>query len=229
MPMKAIAWLGMSLLAFATAAYSFAVVFAPELRSPGVEHMLAERPIAAYLHFLGGAIALVAGALQINRRLRTNFVRLHRWLGRSYVIAVTFGGAASLAMALHSFGGPVATAGFGLLGVFWLGSTLKGYYCIRQGDQSAHRSWMMRSYALTLAAVTLRLYLPLSQVLGLPIEVAYVVIAWLCWVPNLLIAEWWLRLAHRAERAHEIRSRDLLDASHRGRDHARVTFPGQLN
>jgi hypothetical protein len=49
---------------------------------------------------------------------------------------------------------------------------------------------MIRSYALTFAAVMLRIYLPLSQVYGIPFEPAYQTIAWLCWVPNLIVAEW---------------------------------------
>ena len=52
---------------------------------------------------------------------------------------------------------------------------------------------MIRSYALTLAAVTLRIYLPLSQVSQIPFEVAYPIIAYACWVPNILIAEWMIR------------------------------------
>ena len=60
---------------------------------------------------------------------------------------------------------------------------------IRQGDRAAHRRWMIRSFALTLAAVTLRLYLPASLAAGLPFETAYPAIAWLCWVPNLIVAE----------------------------------------
>ncbi len=49
---------------------------------------------------------------------------------------------------------------------------------------------MTRSYALTLAAVTLRIWLPMSQVAGIPFADAYQVVAWLCWVPNLVVAEW---------------------------------------
>ena len=55
---------------------------------------------------------------------------------------------------------------------------------------------MVRSYALTLAAVTLRIYLPASQVAGVSFTIAYPVIAWLCWVPNLLLAQWFLRSMH---------------------------------
>lgn len=192
-PMKAIAWLGMSLLAVVVAAYSIAIVIAPEFRSPFAEGLFTERPVAAPIHFLGGGIALITGALQLNRRLRTRFLPVHRWLGRLYVLAVATGGVAALELALHASGGLVATAGFGLLAMFWLGSTLMGYRCIKRSKPTAHRRWMIRSYSLTLAAVTLRLYMPLSAMLGLPIAVAYPAISWLAWIPNLLIAEWFVR------------------------------------
>jgi hypothetical protein len=104
--------------------------------------------------------------------------------------------AVGFALAQHAFGGLTARAGFGLLAVCWTGSTLNAYRHIRQGNLSAHRSWMIRSYALTLAAVTLRVYLPSSQLAGIPMPVAYPAIAWLCWVPNLLIAEWFVRSRH---------------------------------
>jgi hypothetical protein len=48
----------------------------------------------------------------------------------------------------------------------------------------------VRNFALTFAAVTLRIYLPLSNVVGIDFDVAYPVIAWIAWVPNLLVAEW---------------------------------------
>lgn len=195
MSLKSIAWLGLSLLAFSVAAYAFAIIITPALRSPFAEGLLAARPVIAPIHFIFGGIAIVVGALQVNRRLRTRFVSLHRWLGRSYVLAVVIGGIAGIALALHSFGGWVATAGFGLLGVLWLATTLMGYRLIRQHNTIAHRRWMIRSYALTLAAVTLRLYMPVSDMLGLSMTVAYPVISWLAWVPNLLIAEWLVRPA----------------------------------
>lgn len=48
---------------------------------------------------------------------------------------------------------------------------------------------MVRNVSLTLAAVSLRIYLPLSMLAGIPFELAYPAIAWLCWVPNLWVAE----------------------------------------
>ena len=193
---KAFAWLVLTLLALAVAGYAITMSFAPELRPSFVRALFAERPVAAFVHFMGGAVALVAGAFQLNSRLRTRFIEVHRWLGRLYVVAVVIGGVAALALALHSFGGLIAHAGFGLLAVCWMGSTLNAYRHIRQSNLSTHRNWMIRSYALTLAAVTLRVYLPSSQLAGIAMTVAYPVIAWLCWVPNLLIAEWFVRSRH---------------------------------
>jgi len=63
---------------------------------------------------------------------------------------------------------------------------------VRSRDYAAHREWMIRSYALCLAAVTLRVYLPLSAMAGIPFSESYPAISWLCWVPNLIIAEWFL-------------------------------------
>lgn len=193
MIVKTLGWWIMALLACAVAGYAFAVLLMPGFRPGIVQALLAERPIAAHAHFIGGAIALVAGAFQLSAWLRNRFLALHRWLGRLYVLAVLGGGAAALVLAPHSFGGLVAHLGFGLLGAGWIFSTLNAYRHIRRGNLSRHRSWMIRSYALTLAAVTLRLYLPSSQLAGISITVAYPAIAWLCWVPNLLVAEWFIR------------------------------------
>jgi hypothetical protein len=52
---------------------------------------------------------------------------------------------------------------------------------------------MIRSYALTFAAVTLRLYLPMALMASLDGLASYRAIAFLCWVPNLIVAELWLR------------------------------------
>ncbi|MGA8050052.1 MAG: DUF2306 domain-containing protein, partial [Burkholderiales bacterium] len=70
---------------------------------------------------------------------------------------------------------------------------LRAYQAIRARDLVSHRRWMVRNFALTFAAVTLRLWLPASVVAGVPYELAYSVIAWLCWVPNLLAAQLLLR------------------------------------
>jgi uncharacterized membrane protein len=92
-------------------------------------------------------------------------------------------------MAFHAFGGPVARAGFACLAVAWLASGLLAYRAIRGRDEAAHRRWMIRNFSLTFAAVTLRLWLPAAMAAGVPFATAYPVIAWLCWMPNVAVAE----------------------------------------
>jgi uncharacterized membrane protein len=105
------------------------------------------------------------------------------------VAAVLVGGLGGLWLALFSDQGMVTHVGFGLLAVLWLWTTAMALIRIRQRDQASHREWMIRSFALTLAAVTLRIYLPALLVSGVSFPVTYKVVAWACWVPNLLIAE----------------------------------------
>lgn len=184
---KFVAWIVMALLALPIAGY--AGVVALGFRPPFAQEIFTAMPIVATAHFLCGAIALAAGAFQVNGQIRTQFPTFHRWLGRAYVVAVTLGGAAALLLSVHSSGGVVAHFGFGLLAVCWVGSTLNVYRHIRAGHRIAHRDWMTCSYALTFSAVTLRLYLPISLLAGVSFAVAYPAISWLCWVPNLLVVE----------------------------------------
>lgn len=179
-------------MALGVAAYAGTALIATPLRNPFVRDIFANLPIAISLHLAGGIVALVLGAFQVNSRLRSRFLSIHRWSGRVYVFAAVVGGVAGFTLALHSFGGLVTHFGFGLMAICWVVATLNAYRHIRRGDLIAHRAWMLRSYALTLAAVTLRIYLPLSQIAEIEFEAAYQVISWLCWVPNLLVVEWFV-------------------------------------
>ena len=188
--MKRIGWTVMTALALIIAAYAIAVLFVPAMRAPFLQQRFVTVPLAAYLHLAGSGIALAVGAFQHNTRLRSRYLNVHRWLGRTYVVSVLLGGIAAFALATMSQFGLPTHVGFGLLAVLWLFATAMAYRYIRAGNQVFHRRWMIRSYALTFAAVTLRIYLPLSQVAGMPFDEAYQTISWLCWVPNLIVAEW---------------------------------------
>jgi len=157
---------------------------------------LAGLPLFAGFHVLGSGLALGIGGFQFLERLRSRHLVLHRWLGRTYLTAVLFGGVGGLVMAGQADGGLAGRAGFFLLGVVWLVSGWQAYAAVRRGDPAAHRVWMIRNFALTFAAVTLRAYLGLfTGAMGMPFAECYPLVAWLCWVPNLLIAEW-LIVAH---------------------------------
>ena len=148
------------------------------------------RPIAFYAHVVFAPIALALVPFQLWRGFRERHGAIHRLLGRIYGMTVLLSGLGGLWMAATTTAGPIAALGFGLLAVLWLGTTVTGIRYAMRGDYHSHRQWMIRSIALTLSAVTLRLYLPVPLATGLDFASAYAAIAWLCWVPNLLIAEY---------------------------------------
>jgi hypothetical protein len=143
-----------------------------------------------YVHVFAGALALILGPLQFSRRLRVRHPAMHRWTGRGYLgLGILFGGLAGMYLANYAYGGPAARLGFGCLAIAWLITGVQAYLAARARDFASHRRWMVRNFSLTLAAVTLRIYLPLSMAAGVRFPVAYPLIAWLCWVPNLVVAE----------------------------------------
>ncbi len=154
-----------------------------------------EVPVFSAMHVLGGGLCLLIGGFQFSKRVRTRHARLHRNLGRTYLILVAIGGTGSLVLAPQADGGLVARFGFGLLAILWLVSAAQAYRAIRRRDIQTHRAWMLRNFALTFAAVTLRIQLGLFELGGVPFSAAYPTVAWLSWVPNLVAVEWYLALS----------------------------------
>ncbi len=145
-------------------------------------------------HIIFGGMALLIGWTKFMPKFRSRNMKLHRSIGLVYLLAMLFSGIAGLYLAFYAEGGLVAKAGFAGLALAWLFTSGKALMTVKKGQINAHKHWMIRSYALTFAAVTLRIWLPLFQyAIGLDFITAYVIIAWLCWVPNLAWAEWKVR------------------------------------
>lgn len=145
------------------------------------------------IHVGAAATALLIGPLQLLPRLRARRRALHRWFGRIYVVACLIGAIAAFPLALGASTGPITTAGFGTLAILWVVTTVLAWRYARRRQFTEHRMWMIRSFSLTFAAVTLRLYLPLAFALPFAFEASYRAISFLCWVPNILAAELYLR------------------------------------
>ncbi len=151
------------------------------------------------IHAGAALLALLIGPFQFFRRQGGRRAAWHRISGAVYMPACFVGGASGFLLAIGTTAGPVAATGFGLLAAAWIYTTGQGLCALLARRFPEHGRWMLRSFALTLAAVTLRLYLPASAALGLDMDMAYAAISWLCWVPNLLVAE--AMLAGRRPRA----------------------------
>lgn len=161
--------------------------------TPHDDHFALHLPLLR-LHIIGGMGAILTGPWQFSPRLRARALNVHRWSGRSYLASVLLGSVAGFGMATVSREGLPTHTGFGALAVLWLFTSAQAYIAIRRGRIAEHRRWMIRSFSLTLAAVTLRNYLPLL-LFGLhwSFRSAYITVSWLCWMPNLIVAEWLVR------------------------------------
>jgi len=143
------------------------------------------------VHIIASMLAILIGPFQFLPGIRKGrWLKFHRWLGKTYLLGILFGGLGGLYMAQFAYGGTISHLGFGALACLWLYTGYRAYKHIRNKEIEQHRQWMIRNYALTFAAVMLRVWVPLSEAAGFDFLMAYRTIAWLCWIPNLLVAEW---------------------------------------
>ncbi|NJL13851.1 MAG: DUF2306 domain-containing protein [Microscillaceae bacterium] len=147
---------------------------------------------AFYIHVSSSIVCLITGPWQFVPALRRGkWRKWHRIAGQAYVLSILlFAAPSGFYMALFANGGWGAQLGFGILSVLWIFTTYQAYACIVRGNVAAHRTWMVRSYALTFSAVTLRLWVPvLSLYFEVDHQTTVVATAWLNWIPNLLAGE----------------------------------------
>jgi uncharacterized membrane protein len=123
--------------------------------------------------------------------IRKKYVVVHRLLGNFYVVTVLlFAAPSGFIMSFYANGGLAAQTSFILLSVLWWIFTFKAYTHIRNKNIKKHQQFMLRSYALTLSAISLRLFKwIIANTLVLPPMDTYVIVAWLSWTVNLCIAE----------------------------------------
>ena len=144
--------------------------------------------IGFYLHIIFGGVALLTGWAQFIPEIRAKKQQLHRQSGKIYVVSVFVSSIAAIGIGIFATGGIISASGFISLGFVWFCSTLKAYTSIRAGDVAGHRMWMIYSYSACFAAVTLRIWMPVLELLFEEFITVYRIVAWLSWVPNIIVA-----------------------------------------
>ncbi|GIO16726.1 hypothetical protein J19TS2_62810 [Cohnella xylanilytica] len=153
-------------------------------------------------HILTALVALATGFAQFSERLRSRKPAAHRYAGRAYVASVFVSGI--LAFALAAFIADFAKAvSFLTLSALWLFTSWQGYRYARRRRFADHRRWMIRSFGLTLVAVSGRVLMPVLLLLyyalngfSLPggregmVEEALNVNIWAGLVANFILVEW---------------------------------------
>jgi uncharacterized membrane protein len=158
---------------------------------PAMKAVYNQYPARLYLHVFGSAVALTIGPFQFFESVRKRR-QVHRLLGFTYFAAVLLAGVSGIAMAIIAYGGLSSRIGFGMGAVLWLYTAGNALAAIRKRDFAAHEAWATRCFALTFAAVTLRIYLGLFSASGVNFDDFYPALGWISWVPNLIFAEWYL-------------------------------------
>ncbi|MFT0716169.1 DUF2306 domain-containing protein [Flagellimonas lutimaris] len=193
-----VAWVVFVFLAIGIGLYPLVYLFASDnfgLLMNKSNELLASKiwKMGFYGHISFGGIALLTGWSQFIKKLRAKRLNLHRNIGKIYVISALLSGLCGVYLGFFATGGLVSAIGFISLGIIWLFTTLRAYTAVKNKDLSLHQGMMIYSYAACFAAVTLRIWLPLLTIAIGEFLTAYKIVAWLCWVPNMIFAQIWVK------------------------------------
>ncbi|UKN01718.1 DUF2306 domain-containing protein [Paracrocinitomix mangrovi] len=147
--------------------------------------------VAFFIHVFTSILALIAGFTQFNKPMLNN--RIHKAYGEVYIaVILVFSGPSGLIMGFFANGGWLSVLAFTMLSILWIFFTFRAFTAVKARNFELHAKYMYRSYALTLSAVTLRLwkFVIANYIYEMPPMDLYRLVGWLGWVPNLLIAEY---------------------------------------
>lgn len=148
---------------------------------------------AFYTHVFTSLLSLVAGFTQFSKYILKHHRKLHRMMGKVYIVAVLFINVpAGFIIAIYANGLLPSKIAFIILDVLWFYYTYNGWRAALNRNLREHRRWMICSYALTFSAITLRTWRMILTPFIPDAQVIYMMDAWLGFVPNILLAEWWL-------------------------------------
>ena len=150
-------------------------------------------PIRLHLlpHGVGGVLALAIGATQFSSRLRRKHLRVHRFLGKVYIISNFVLAPVAILMALKI--SPWFMTVFTIVqGATLMVFTAAAYWSIRHKNVAQHREWMVRSYAVLLVFLEGRVLMAIPAI-GQQGMDSVVLVNWACFAVSLVVAEFVLR------------------------------------
>lgn len=144
-----------------------------------------------YIHVISGMLVILIGPFQFLPNLRKRYLHVHKKLGKIYAYGILgFAAPTGLIMAFYAEGGMWSTLAFLVMSFLWFYTTIMAIITVKKKKIIEHKKWMFRSYALSFAAVTLRLLVPIMSLSNnLSEEFIIVSTAWLSWMFNLIIIE----------------------------------------
>ena len=146
--------------------------------------------IAFFTHVYSSIFVLLLGFVQFIPLIRKKHKKTHRFIGTLYVLIVLFLAAPSgLVMGYYGNGGIYSQLSFCLQAILWFVFTLLAFLYAKNRKYNKHFDYMSYSYALTLSAISLRLFKwIIVGVWELPPMDTYKIVVWLGWMFNLIVA-----------------------------------------
>jgi uncharacterized membrane protein len=194
---------GLSLLFFCGLMYN--IIFPYTSGKTDIDFLLSKQKIihlkhyrwSFYLHIFSSLLILAAGLTQFSSYILRRATIIHRWIGNIYTYGILIISAPSaFLMSFYANGGWIAQSSFLLLSVLWWYTTWKGFQAIRQKAIRTHGIWMLRSYAFTFSAITLRLMQAgFAAYTELDLDTTYQIVSWTSWMLNGIVAEYIIKNA----------------------------------
>jgi uncharacterized membrane protein YozB (DUF420 family) len=157
---------------------------------------IAAVPAPLVVHLIAAAFYALFGSLQFSARLRRGRPNWHRRSGRMLVGAGMLVALTGLWMTLFYTGAPGGDLLWAvrlLVGTAMAASIVLGFTAIRRRDIAAHRAWMIRAYALAVAAGTQVFTQGVGEGLFGASELSTALSVSSGWVINAAVAEWVIR------------------------------------
>lgn len=142
------------------------------------------------VHITAGLVAILTGPVQLWLGFNDRRMETHRRLGTVYMLSIAIGAPTGLYLAFNTDNGVIAGAGLAGLSIAWALTTGMAYAAVRRHLYDQHKEWMIRSFVVTLAFVSARLFVGVGMAAGVEdFETAFAMAIWASWALPLLVTE----------------------------------------
>ncbi len=148
-----------------------------------------------WAHIGGGSITVILGLMQFATRWPFDFARVHRWVGRVYLLGITVALTGAIGLIATSPAPMSIRVAFSFTALAWTVTAFTAWRAIRSGQVAKHRRWMIRNALVTLAPIAFRAMLPSAIALSFePTPDLIAILLWLSWIVPVCVGElafWW--------------------------------------
>ena len=157
------------------------------------------------MHYFMGAVLVLAWPILLSSRIRVRHRTAHRWTGRVYVTAGFLAGVGGLSFMLAHHNRGATYIAFSIWGAVMMLSSVMAYVHARAKRFDLHRAWAIRLFAMVLGSwvfdLEYRAWRDLTGGIGIGEDEVLGLfdhaLLYLFFIPNLLVAEYFIRNKHK--------------------------------